>query len=114
MAPVTKKQKKLRLEAGGPVRSCIVCRRPQAKQELWRLVRGPSGLVFDPGFTAPGRGYYLCRRPACREALLTGRRRFARLPAGIRLEEASRLELEKLGGRTDRSDVDQDLLEDCK
>ncbi len=90
---MTKKQKKLRLEAGGPVRSCIVCRRPQAKKELLRLTRTGSGLSLDHRFTAPGRGYYLCRRKACREILLSGRRRFARLPGGIQLDPESRTAL---------------------
>ena len=96
MATVTKKQKKLRLKYGGPVRSCIACRRQQAKNELLRLVRTSAGLLYDPDCTAPGRGYYLCRRPECLKALLDGRRRFPRLKAGIGLDGESRARLETM------------------
>jgi predicted RNA-binding protein YlxR (DUF448 family) len=57
-----------------PRRSCVVCRATAAKHSLHRIVRSPSGTVaYDPTGKAPGRGAYLCGRPACLEA--AGRRR---------------------------------------
>jgi uncharacterized protein len=52
-----------------PRRSCVVCRATTAKRALHRIVRSPSGgVAYDPGGKAPGRGAYLCGRPACLEA----------------------------------------------
>jgi predicted RNA-binding protein YlxR (DUF448 family) len=57
-----------------PTRSCVVCRTTAAKRALHRIVRSPSGAVaYDPTGKAPGRGAYLCGRPACLET--AGRRR---------------------------------------
>jgi predicted RNA-binding protein YlxR (DUF448 family) len=47
-------------------RSCRVCRRKADKKALLRLViREGSRIEADPGQTAPGRGWYLCRTEKC-------------------------------------------------
>ena len=49
-----------------PQRSCVACRRTQAKRELIRLFRTAEGAVqVDERARAPGRGAYLCRDRAC-------------------------------------------------
>lgn len=49
-----------------PQRTCIGCRRVQARTLLIRLVRGRDGIVaVDRGGTKPGRGAYVCPRPEC-------------------------------------------------
>jgi len=52
-----------------PVRTCVGCRGTAGKRELIRVVRTPAGPVrVDPTGTAPGRGAYLHRDPACLDA----------------------------------------------
>jgi predicted RNA-binding protein YlxR (DUF448 family) len=47
----------------------VACRTVAAKGTLYRIVRSPAGTVaFDPTGKAPGRGAYLCGRPACLES----------------------------------------------
>lgn len=48
-----------------PQRTCVACRETTDQRELIRLVHGDGGLAVDPTGRAPGRGAYLCRRPAC-------------------------------------------------
>lgn len=49
-----------------PERTCIACRRGDAKRQLVRLVRNVSGGVeIDLTGKKPGRGAYLCRDQAC-------------------------------------------------
>lgn len=44
----------------------MACRAKREKRDLLRVVRGPDGrVVLDGSGTAPGRGAYVCRRPAC-------------------------------------------------
>ena len=50
-----------------PQRSCIACRQAADQRDLVRLAYGEQGLAVDPARRAPGRGAYLCRRPACWE-----------------------------------------------
>ena len=48
------------------MRSCVACRRSDAKQRLVRVVRGPDGsLHCDQSGRSPGRGAYLCPRQQC-------------------------------------------------
>lgn len=60
-------------ERQGPVRMCVVCRRRFAKSQLLRHVpaldniSAGNGLVADEAQTRPGRGWYVCDDPACRE-----------------------------------------------
>lgn len=52
---------------------CVVCRRRFAKSQLMRHVPAPecvaagNGLEADEAQTRPGRGYYVCNDPYCRE-----------------------------------------------
>jgi predicted RNA-binding protein YlxR (DUF448 family) len=49
-----------------PVRTCVACRTADAKRGLLRVVRQPDGSVaYDPKGKMPGRGAYVCARPAC-------------------------------------------------
>jgi predicted RNA-binding protein YlxR (DUF448 family) len=57
-----------------PQRTCIACRRTDAKRGLMRLVRGVDGhVVLDPTGKRAGRGAYLCHDPACWELALKRR-----------------------------------------
>jgi len=57
-----------------PQRTCIACRRADAKRGLIRLVRTPEGRVeVDPTGKRNGRGAYLCHDPACWDAALKRR-----------------------------------------
>jgi predicted RNA-binding protein YlxR (DUF448 family) len=54
-----------------PQRTCVTCRRTDAKRGLIRLVRTPEGRVeVDPTGKRNGRGAYLCHAPACWEAAI--------------------------------------------
>lgn len=49
-----------------PTRTCIVCRKPQPKKELLRVVRTPEGDVkLDFTGRANGRGAYICNNDLC-------------------------------------------------
>ncbi len=51
-----------------PQRTCIACRRTDAKRALIRLVRDAEGRVqIDPTGKRNGRGAYLCHDPVCWE-----------------------------------------------
>jgi uncharacterized protein len=52
-----------------PQRTCIACRKVDAKRGLRRLVRVESlRVVVDPSGKRPGRGAYLCAERSCWEA----------------------------------------------
>jgi len=54
----------------GPERTCIGCRGVFIKDELVRIVAGPSGIVIDYREKLPGRAAYICPRRECiRKAL---------------------------------------------
>jgi len=78
----------------GPVRTCVGCRKRDAKRELLRVtagsVDGQAAVVPDPGSSAPGRGAHLHPTPACYD-LAVRRKAFARalrLAAGASLTSA--------------------------
>ena len=49
-----------------PQRTCIACRRVDAKRQLVRVVRTTlGGVVIDPTGKIAGRGAYICADPAC-------------------------------------------------
>lgn len=51
-----------------PQRTCIACRKVDAKRGLTRLVRLPEGRVaIDPSGKRSGRGAYLCAERGCWE-----------------------------------------------
>ena len=61
--------------SGGPVRTCLGCRRARPKDALVRLVRGADGIVrTDRMGRTVGRGAYVCTDAVCVErALARGR-----------------------------------------
>ncbi|HRL10819.1 MAG TPA: YlxR family protein [Aggregatilineales bacterium] len=50
-----------------PQRTCVVCRRHDAKRALIRIVRTAEGVFVDPTGKMGGRGAYLCDSAACWE-----------------------------------------------
>ncbi len=50
-----------------PERTCIGCRTVFAKDEIVRIVAGPSGAVLDYREKLPGRAAYVCPRRECIE-----------------------------------------------
>ena len=50
-----------------PQRTCVVCRRHDAKRALTRIVRTADGVFIDPTGKMGGRGAYLCDSTACWE-----------------------------------------------
>lgn len=57
-----------------PQRTCVACRRTDAKRGLIRLVRTPAGRAeVDLTGKRHGRGAYLCHDPACWELALKRR-----------------------------------------
>lgn len=66
-----------------PQRTCVACRRGDAKRGLIRVVRDADRRVaVDPTGRRNGRGAYLCHDPACWEAALKRRA----LERALRLE----------------------------
>ncbi|WP_197283850.1 YlxR family protein [Mycobacterium sp. Marseille-P9652] len=67
---------------GGPVRTCVGCRKRELAVELLRVVAVPTGngeyaVIVDTGTNLPGRGAWLHPTPGCvRQAVR--RRAFAR------------------------------------
>ncbi len=54
-----------------PQRTCIACRRTDAKRGLIRLVRLPADRVaIDPTGKRSGRGAYLCAERSCWETAI--------------------------------------------
>jgi uncharacterized protein len=54
-----------------PQRSCVACRRSDAKRQLVRVVRSGEGRVaVDPTSRSNGRGAYLCSDRSCWDAAL--------------------------------------------
>ena len=75
-----------------PARTCVGCRRRDARSALLRVVR-TSGAVarFDPGGTAAGRGAYVHPDVTCVDAAL-GRGSLVRaLRAAVGPDEARKL-----------------------
>ncbi len=57
-----------------PQRTCVACRRTDAKRGLVRIVRLPEGRVaVDPTGKHAGRGAYLCADQMCWETALKRR-----------------------------------------
>jgi predicted RNA-binding protein YlxR (DUF448 family) len=52
-----------------PVRMCVICRKRFPKRDLLRFVstEGSASPFPDPRQALPGRGWYVCFSPACRE-----------------------------------------------
>ena len=66
-----------------PQRTCVACRRTDAKRGLVRIVRLPDARVaIDPTGKKAGRGAYICADRACWETAL---KRHA-LPRALKIE----------------------------
>jgi len=69
-----------------PERTCIGCRNVFAKDEVIRVVSGPTGIVIDYREKLPGRAGYVCPKRDCiqkslnRENLARALRQKGRLP----------------------------------
>ena len=76
-----------------PQRTCIACRRTDAKRGLIRLVRTADGhVVVDPTGKRHGRGAYLCHDPACWDLALKRRS----LERALRLDQLNPEDREQL------------------
>ena len=67
--------------SGGPVRTCVGCRKRELAVELLRVVavdgNGEHAVTVDPARKLPGRGAWLHPDPQCLDAAIR-RRAFAR------------------------------------
>ncbi|WP_197513818.1 YlxR family protein [Mycobacterium sp. E2462] len=68
--------------AGGPVRTCVGCRKRELAVELLRVVavsagNGESAVIVDMGSSLPGRGAWLHPAPQCAQQAVR-RRAFTR------------------------------------
>jgi len=65
------KQQKSPRQRHVPMRTCIACRKVDAKRGLIRLVRLlEGGVAIDPTGKKPGRGAYVCAERGCWETAL--------------------------------------------
>lgn len=65
-ASSTPTKKQARRPVHVPQRTCVICRRRDAKRQLTRIVRQPGGEVaVDPTGKMNGRGAYVCHDHAC-------------------------------------------------
>jgi len=55
-----------------PERTCIGCRNVFAKDEVVRIVSGPTGIVIDYREKLPGRAAYVCPKRDCIQQSLSG------------------------------------------
>jgi uncharacterized protein len=74
-----------------PERSCVGCRERATRGELVRVARTPAGVRVDPHGSAPGRGAYVHRDPACVAAALRKGAIASALRTGLSQEELARL-----------------------
>lgn len=75
-----------------PVRTCVGCRETDAKRELVRFVRTPTGDVeVDPTGKANGRGAYVCARTECFEQAVRRGRLSSALRVNLAEEDTDRL-----------------------
>jgi predicted RNA-binding protein YlxR (DUF448 family) len=76
----------------GPERTCIGCRRREAKPALLRVARAGDGtVVVDPAGRTPGRGAYVHRDLGCVDLALAHGRLFRALRAEADRSAAARL-----------------------
>jgi predicted RNA-binding protein YlxR (DUF448 family) len=78
-APETRKADR---RTGGPVRTCVGCRKRELAVELLRVVAVPTGngeyaVIVDTGSSLPGRGAWLHPEPHCAQQAIR-RRAFAK------------------------------------
>ena len=86
------------MEKRMPVRTCIGCNKKKPKQELIRIVMSTEGCIAaDFSGRMEGRGAYLCKDPACLEALLKKKSLNRSFKREVTAEEARSLK-EQLSG----------------
>lgn len=75
-----------------PTRTCVVCRKPQPKKELLRVVKTLEGDVrLDFTGRAHGRGAYVCNNDLCIETAVKKRMFNRDFKANIDADVYSRL-----------------------
>lgn len=75
-----------------PERTCVGCRGRAGKGDLLRVVRSSDGMVrVDARGSAPGRGAYVHRDPACASVAIAKGALGRALRTGLGPEEAARL-----------------------
>ena len=75
-----------------PQRTCVACRKVQAKWELIRLVRTTEGNIeIDSSGRKAGRGAYLCRTRECWKTGLKGNRLEHTLRSSLAQDNRERL-----------------------
>jgi hypothetical protein len=52
-----------------PQRTCVICRKKDAKSKLRRFVLEDDNIVFDIKQSLPNRGYYCCPTSKCLDKL---------------------------------------------
>lgn len=83
-----------------PQRTCLGCQTVQAKREMTRIVRLPSGEVqMDPTGKKSGRGTYVCQDPACLERAFAGNRLEKALDVTLTAEQRETLRAAITGRR---------------
>ncbi len=76
-----------------PQRKCIGCGERFDKNELWRVVRSPEGVVsLDKTGKAQGRGAYICKQVKCLQKAQKTRRLETNLEVAIPAEVYAALE----------------------
>ncbi len=48
-----------------PQRMCAVCREMKSRDELYRIVKTPDGVILDIAGKTNGRGAYICKSDKC-------------------------------------------------
>jgi predicted RNA-binding protein YlxR (DUF448 family) len=74
-----------------PERSCVGCRDRAPKADLLRIVGSAAGARVDLIGSAPGRGAYVHRDPACADAAIRRGAMASALRSGLTREELARL-----------------------
>ena len=59
-----------RAKSKTPMRRCVACRESKPQEELLRFTFSDGHLSADIDGKSDGRGYYLCKEEACREAAI--------------------------------------------
>jgi predicted RNA-binding protein YlxR (DUF448 family) len=77
--------------ARAPERTCTGCRARVPRGSLLRIVRGADGVRVDRSGSAPGRGAWVHRDPACLDVALAKGGLARALRTGLGADELGRL-----------------------
>jgi len=61
-----------------PIRTCVVCRKKSAQDELFAFLLMPSGIVYDLCKKLNARKHYVCREAECVQSLVKWRKKRAK------------------------------------